>query len=171
MKNSKLFLLILFTAVIILGFVSDLTAQREAPAPVAAALAIKLMGFNNKLKGDITVYVVGDQNIAQEMKKGVGKSIGAATLINVEVGDELPKSKPNIIFVCSVAKSQACIDYARKNKIMSVTGIPDLANKGVSLGIGVGDDGKPKILLNLSASAEEGIDWNPAIMKVAQTIK
>jgi hypothetical protein len=39
------------------------------------------------------------------------------------------------------------------------------------LGIGVNDDDKPKIILNLTASAAEGLYWNAAIMKFATTIK
>jgi len=44
-----------------------------------------------------------------------------------------------------------------------------LTTLGISLGIGL-EDGKPKILLNLSASKDEGIDWNPAILKIATTL-
>jgi hypothetical protein len=51
-----------------------------------------------------------------------------------------------------------------------MTGIPDLVPKGISLGIGL-SGGKPKILLNLSSSKDEGIDWNHAILKVSTIFK
>ena len=54
--------------------------------------------------------------------------------------------------------------------MLSITGNPDLASKDVSLIVGI-SNGKPKILLNLSSSKGEGIEWNPAILKVAATIK
>ena len=47
---------------------------------------------------------------------------------------------------------------------------PSLSASGVTLGFGV-TGGKPKILLNLTSSVDEACDWNPAIMKVAKTIK
>lgn len=145
-------------------------SQKEAPAAIAAALTLKLAGFNKNLSGDVTIYVLGDATVASELKKGVGKPIGGGKLVKVETGDAIPSGKPAILYIGSVSKSQDAINYARSNKIMTITGIPSIVNQGASLGIGVGDDGKPKILLNLSGSAEEGIDWNPAIMKVAQTI-
>jgi len=52
-----------------------------------------------------------------------------------------------------------------------MTGKPDLVKEGVALGIGVGSDGKPKVILNLSATAEENLTWNPAILKMARIIK
>lgn len=55
--------------------------------------------------------------------------------------------------------------------MLTVTNDPGIVSDGATLGVVVGDDGKPKILLNLTSSVEEGVDWNPAIMKVAQTIK
>ena len=144
---------------------------KDAPANIVAALAIKIFGFNNKLNGDLTIYVIGDQDVANELKKGIGKSIGKGTLKDVIVGDDIPTAKPSILFIGDASKVNGALEYTRANKILSVTGITDLVSKGVTLGIGIGDDNKPKILLNLSASVEEDLDWNPAIMKVAKTIK
>jgi len=144
----------------------------DAPPNVAAALTMKLVSLEKKISagGDITIYVISAPKVADELKKGIGKKIGKATLKNVESGSDLPAAKPTFIFVGKKADVSTAIEYSRKNKILSVTGTLDYVNQGVSLGIGVGG-GKPKIVLNLSASVEESLDWNPAIMKVAKTIK
>ena len=107
---------------------------------------------------------------APEYSKAIGKNIGKATLKKVDSGDGVPASKPNILFVGKSADVAKAIEYSRANKILSVTGVVDHVNKGVTLGIGV-EGGKPKILLNLSSSSDEGLDWNPAIIKIAKTIK
>ena len=121
--------------------------------------------------GDITIYVLGDNDIAAELKKAVGQAIGKSTLKQVESGAELPGEKPSCLFVGDPVMFSSATKYTREQKILSITAHPDLVSKGLSLGIGLGDDGKPKILLNLSSSAAEELDWNPAIMKIAQTIK
>ncbi len=146
-------------------------AQKESPASVAAALTLKLAGFNNKLSGSVKIFVVGNDALAAELKKGEGKPLGKAKLEAVDAGGDVPSAKYDIIVCGASGKVGAVSSYAKKNKILSVTNIPSIMQKGISLGIGVGDDNKPKIMLNLTQSSDEGIDWNPAIMKVAETVK
>lgn len=149
-------------------------AAQQAPPSVVAALTIKLMAFEKSLGGsahDLTIYVLGAPAIADELKVGIGAGVGSAKLVNIQRGDGLPATKPSVLFVGNAAKAGEAIQYARTNKVLTVTGLPALVSKGVTLGIGLGDSGRPEITLNLSASAAEGLDWNPAIMKVAKTIK
>ena len=166
---------ILFAMIMLLVFVSASFAQvSDAPSSVVAALTIKLAGFAQNVSGtagDVTVYVLGAPDVAAELQKGVGKPIGKATLSKVESGTDLPATPPSILCVGDASKLDAAISFTQANKVLSVTGLTDLVAKGVTLGIGVGADNKPKILLNLTSSNEEGISWNPAIMKVAKTIK
>ena len=89
----------------------------------------------------------------------------------MQSGNSLPSSKPSILFVADNGKDDMATKYTQENKVLSATNIPDLVSKGVTLGFGVGSDNKPKILLNVNSSAKEGLDWNPAIMKVAQIVK
>ncbi len=166
---KKTIITLVFVLITICNY--DGFAQKESSASVAAALTLKLVGFNSKLSGGIKIYVVGNDALANEMKKGIGKPIGKATLESVDGGNDIPSGKYQVIVCGSTAKVSAVSKYAKSNKILSITNIPSLLSKGISLGIGVGDDNKPKIMLNLTQSNEEGIDWNPAIMKVAETTK
>jgi acylphosphatase len=166
-KNVTLISLFAFVALL---FATAL-AQKPAPANVAAALTVKIAGFNKNLSGDITIYVVGNDDIASELKKAVGKPLGGGTLKSVTTGSGAPSSKPSIIFISNAGAVGAITKYSRANKVLTVTNDPGIVSDGATLGVVVGDDGKPKILLNLTSSVEEGVDWNPAIMKVAQTIK
>ena len=130
------------------GYLNAQTAN--APPPVAAALTLK---------------------VAAELKKGIGTRIGEATLTYVESGDTLPDYIPSLLYMgegCDLFKALA---YTRNHEIMSVTHIDDYSSRGVTVCLGVGQDGKPQIILNLTSTVEEGLSWNPAIMKVAKTVK
>ena len=97
----------------------------------------------------------------------VGKATGKATLKNVTSSDGLPSGGADIIYIGDNAN--AGIDYSTKNSVLSITGDLDMVKSGATIGIGL-ENAKPKIYLNLSSSKAVGADWNPAILKVAQTI-
>jgi hypothetical protein len=144
----------------------------DAPAELASALTIKLSGFEKNISssGDVTIYVLGDEALAAELKKAVGQKIGGATLSDVTSGTDLPASKPTILCLGDASKVAAVTEYTRSNGVLSVTGKPELAEQGVTLGLGVGGDGKPAVSLNMTASKAEGCNWNPAILKIAEKI-
>lgn len=148
-----------------------LAALTEPPADVVAAFVIKLSALEKNISStgsDITVYVIGAPAVAAELEKGVGKAIGSSKLGSVKSGDSLPSEKPSILYVGNADMADQAIAYARSKKILTVTGVPDLFVKGTSLGIVIGSDGKPKVLLNKTASSAEGLNWNPAIIKIAE---
>jgi hypothetical protein len=101
----------------------------------------------------------------------IGAKIGNSTVANVMSGDGLPIIQPAILYLGDASKVDEAINYTRSKQILSISGIPDLVNNGITLGIGIGDDGKPSVLLNMSSSKEENLVWNPAILKIAKTIK
>jgi hypothetical protein len=144
-----------------------------APPELAAALLVKLAAFEKRTAaaGDVTVYVLGDARAAAEFRKCVGTPIGTSRLARVGSGTVLPSEAPSILFVGEKADVKAAVGYSQNRKIMSAAADPARVTEGVSLGVGVGTDGKPKIVLNLSSSSEEDLDWNPAILKLAKTIR
>lgn len=153
------------------GYLNAQTAN--APPPVAAALTLKVAAFEQHLSTTdrISIYVLNSEEVAAELKKGIGTRIGEATLTYVESGDTLPDYIPSLLYMgegCDLFKALA---YTRNHEIMSVTHIDDYSSRGVTVCLGVGQDGKPQIILNLTSTVEEGLSWNPAIMKVAKTVK
>ena len=146
----------------------------DAPPDVASALIIKLVALEKSLVGvggDIVIHVMGSPAIAEALSKAVGIDIGKGKLAKVTGGDVLPASKPTIICLSDASKLAEVTAYTRKEKVLSVTNMPDLVGKGISLGIGVGESGKPEVTLNTTASKAEGLNWNPAIMKIAKIVK
>ncbi|MDY6989918.1 MAG: YfiR family protein [Thermodesulfobacteriota bacterium] len=175
MRQRKPFALVVCLCLILAFCENDsLFAQDidEAPPKLQAALFVKLLAFNKGLAsgGDISIYVVGSQAFATAMKSGIGQRIGQGKISAVTTGDGLPTEKPEVIYVGNASMTDKVIEYTRANGIMSITGKPAQVKKGVALGVGV-REGKPKILLNLSASKAEGIDWNPALLKIATVFR
>jgi hypothetical protein len=145
---------------------------QTAPIPVQAAIFLKLLEFDKNISsgGSITIYVQGSPGFAAAMKKAEGKAVGAATIGKVIEGSGLPSEKPSAVYIGAESVLSQMQTYTTTNKVLSMTGIPELASKGITLTVGI-SEGKPKIMLNLSSSKDEGIDWNPAILKVAATVK
>ena len=170
MKKHNMIIFILFLSLV--G--SSLNAQtKNAPTNVVAAMLVKVINFEKNIanSGDITFYVLDAPDVVAELKKAIGMSIGKCTLKNVTSGKTLPTDKPSVIYFDDASRLNAVIRYTHENKILSATGHPDLIDKGATLRFGIGEDNKPKIFLNLNASLEEGLDWNPAILKIAKIVK
>lgn len=157
--------------VMLLLFLGTINAQESAPPSLAATTTIKLLALNKSLKGNVKIFVVGSDAITNELKKNVGNTIAGMVLSKVESGSDVPSEKYDIIFCANSNKAASVKSYAKRHKSLSVTNIPDLVFSGITLGFGIDDDKKPLIFLNLSSSSDQDMDWNPAIMKVAQTVK
>lgn len=146
----------------------------ETSPDVTAPLIVKLAGFEKNLSGsskDLSIYVMGSPAMYAVLGNMIGTKIGNSTIANVMSGADLPIIQPAILYLGDQSKTADAIKYTRAKKILSVSGIPDLVNSGITLGIGLGDDGKPSILLNIESSKEENLVWNPAILKIAKTVK
>ncbi len=157
---------------LILGILSSVTlfAADKAPEKVQLALFLKLLPFNKNISGggEITIYVIGSDSFAKLAKAAIGKSIGKSKIAKVEVVDSVPDDikKMSVVYLGDESKIKDIIKSTQAKKVLSITGLPSCVSKGVTLGVGI-EKKKPRILLNLSSSKEEGIDWNPAILKVA----
>jgi hypothetical protein len=162
-KKTKLFIVFLGAVLFCMP-----AQSQKAPPNLQAALLMKLLAFYTNLGADpFTIHVVGAPAVASELKKFVGKNAGKATLNGVTEGDA-PPAGPKVIYVGKNVPD--LISHTQSNQVLSVTGDPAFVPQGVTLGISV-EGKKPKILLNLTSSKNEGINWNPAILKVAATIK
>jgi YfiR/HmsC-like len=170
---SKVFTIVI--AIVTLFLCNNLFAQTKTASPeIIAEMILKLASFEKSMSGasdDITVYVLGADDVAKALDKKIGEKIGKATLKKVKKGDDLPEESPNIFYIGDETKIFSAIMFTRTQKALSVTGLLNQAEKGISLSIASDDAGKPAIAVNLAASKEEGLDWNPAILKIAMVIK
>ncbi len=170
MKKMFIFLVIIYLTGLNIEAFAKSTMQ--IPEDVQASLFIRILALHKGINsgGGVSVYVVGSHAFVRAMRKEIGKKIGRSELAEVISGDSLPEKKPSVIYVGDQSRAAEIIRYTRKNKVLSITGIDTLVAEGVTVGLG-SENRRPKILLNLSASVEEGVDWNHAILKVASTVK
>jgi hypothetical protein len=162
---------LLITLVLAAGLGSALQpAYAQLSSGLVAALIMKVTAFErNANSSDVTVYVVNAPDVAAELKKSVGASVGGARLASVESGSSLPSSKPSVIFVNDAGKAGAVGSYAQKNKVLSMTDDESLLGNGIAVGFGL-SGGKTKITINMSASSAASLNWNGAIFKIASRI-
>ena len=114
---------------------------------------------------------MGDQALAKEFEKGLGRTFGKWKLKKVWSGEGVPDSAPTLICLSRHDELAAITTYSRKNGVLTATGNPELVAEGIALGVGVRtSDGKPRILLNAAASKKEGIAWLPAMFRVAEIV-
>ena len=167
---KKLSSLIAYTLTLFSLTISLNIFAEELPAKLQVALMNKIIGLENSLanKDSITIYVLDSPEIAKLLKAEVGKKVGRSVLEKVDVGDSLPAQKYDVIYYGNPLKEDAAIEYAVKNGSLSLyPNIVSMKNMG-SLGLGI-KSGKPTFLLNLVQSKAENLNWNPAILKVADT--
>ncbi len=139
-----------------------------APPPLQAALFVKLLSFHQGIGGGVRVHVMEGSDFARELKKVIGVKIGKSSLTEVTEGKHFPAEPPTVLYVGDADLAKEVIRYTREKKVLSITGLPGLIQKGITLGVGI-SGGKPRILLNISASKEEDIPWDHAILKVSTT--
>ncbi len=165
---------ILVIIMILLGMAAGSRVLAEtAPPNIVAVFIVKLTALEKNLAtkgGALTVHVIGDEAVAAELQALQGNAIGSSTLGSVTSGAALPGSPPDILYVGSSGMIAQAAQYCRTNQVLSYTGLADQLLEGIVLGIGV-EGGKPKVLLNLTASSECGVEWNPGIMRIAQAMQ
>ena len=146
-------------------------AQDQAPPKLQAALFMRLLPFYTNLgSGPFDIYVAGAPEVAEEFKFYIGRGVGKATLNSIIKGDG-PPTDLDSIKVVYVGKDPGNITaFSQSEKVLSITGVPEFVQQGVTLVVVV-ESGKPKIHLNLSSTKAEKIDWNPAILEVAELIR
>ncbi|MBN2280312.1 MAG: DUF4154 domain-containing protein [Candidatus Marinimicrobia bacterium] len=120
---------------------------------------------------ECSIYVYDNADIEKAVSSFKGQKLGNATLKNLTAGNSLPSERPDIILIGNSNNYAEILAYCNENDVLSLTNIPSLVKKGVTLGMGIDDAGAPKLLINPEGVAEQGKNFNPAIMKMAKVFK
>lgn len=147
-------------------------------AELASRIILKIMTLDQDLQkktgGKIEIGVIGSPAALAAFRKLEGSSIdkdSAISVANVVGYDSLPpEQKPTLIFVGEGADPAEVTKYTRGNRVLSVTNVASFVDRGVTLGLELENE-KPKVLLNLTGSASEGINWDPRIFKISRTVR
>ncbi len=141
----------------------------KVPEKLQAAILIKILAMSKEISNgeEISIHVIGAPEAAAELRKAVGRKIGRSTLAAVSVGPAPPSLHPSALYIGDRDNLTEWIRYCRENHVLSITGAPDLVERGVTLGVGMRGE-RPKILLNAAAANAEKITWNPTLLKISK---
>lgn len=145
---------------------------------LASKIILKIMMLDQDLAkktgGKIEIGVIGSPEAVAAFTKLKGSAIdkdAAISVGEVVAYDSLPPDqKPTMVFVGESADPAAVTKYTRGNRVLSVTNVSSFVDKGVTLGVGL-ENNKPKVLLNLTGSESEGMNWDPKILKISKTVR
>ncbi len=140
----------------------------DLPDHVQAVLILKILAAEQKISDQpqVSIYVKDAPLIAAELKKLVGQKIGLGVLAKVEAGINVPSEKFSSIYVGSKKDIEKTIEYTSSQDVLSLTDDETLVSKGISVGMSA-EGGRPKFILNLTASKNEGLEWKPSILNIA----
>lgn len=165
---------IISVASCLLILVCELHSQQVEPN-MAAVLTLKVSAMEKQLSesgNGLTIYVADAPEIAKELRKIIGTTIGKSSLVSVQEGSGIPSSVPDIIFIGSSSNAAKLIRYSRQNHVLTISNNQDVFDAGASILLGKDETtGKNYISLNITSSKEEGLEWKPALLKIARSTR
>jgi YfiR/HmsC-like len=153
-------------------------AAQTVDVELASKIIVKIMTLDQdllkKTGGRLEIGVIGSPEAVAAFTKLKGSAIdkdASVSITDVTAYETMPpSSKPTLIFVGEGADPAVVTKYTRGNQILSVTNVASFVERGVTLGIEM-EGNKPKVLLNLTSSESEGLNWDPKILKISRTVR
>lgn len=162
------------TALILLTSLFTFTRADEPLPNVAASLGLKILSLQKQFAGKpegITIFVLGDTNVAKAFLTYVDQSVGTMRVARVLSGDDLPAERPDVLFIGDKDKVQEAVKYTRGKGVLSMARTEKFIPQGVTLTVYLGHTGTPEISVNMSGALLEGVEVNPATLKVARVAR
>lgn len=165
---------IISMAICVLILVCELHSQQIEPN-MAAVLTLKVSAMEKQLSesgAGLTIYVADAPEIAKELRKIIGTTIGKSSLVSVQEGNGVPSSIPDIIFIGGTSNAAKLIRFSRQNHILTISNNQEVFDMGTSILLSKDETtGKNYISLNITSSKEEGLEWKPALLKIARSTR
>jgi hypothetical protein len=75
----------------------------------------------------------------------------------------------DVLYVCPGLQSElpAIIQVSRRRQVLSIGSLPELVERGLALGVFPLED-RPTIVVNLSASRAEGVEFSSDLLRLAK---
>lgn len=144
--------------------------------------AMSLCALNETVqnKESLNVFVLGNENVAEELKIFFNQNIGSVKLETLTFGDELPEITPDVILVCDDIKVDEAKEYCRNNSVFSISNTTFSCQEGLSTAL---VSKMPKTIehhysmtsvyakINKKALFAEGMNFYSQVWKVAKPIE
>ncbi len=177
MKKIKLTALIVFSLIMVSQSVAaPITNERFALG------AMSLCALNETLQQQesLDVYVLGNIDVAEELKIFLTQNVGFLKLNSIRYGDDLPKIKPDVLLVCNSSYCDVARKYCRDNKVFSISNNADACRQGLSTSIvsKVSTSLEHRYsmtsvyaMINKSALFAEGVEVYPQLLQIAKPVE
>ena len=160
---------------ILLGQVYRVTAQ-DVPGNLQAAIFAKVFSYDKtirKLDGEYRVVIVASNEHQAEAKKLVGHfariKVAARLATISSISQEITNA--SAVYVFSADQAAAIEKLCVRHKVLSISGIADLAEDGrVAVSIGISNR-KPQIVINFARTKREGQAFSAQLLKLARVLK
>jgi len=165
------------------------------PIEVQVPLIMKILtfdrNFEQNFETDVTigiVYVPGDssslevrdhlsswleQSADKTLKTRPVKYISVAYNTKSELEQAITSHNVNLLYITpgNSEHLNTLLTISQTNQIITVTGVPGYVEQGVSIGLGLKENQKPKIQINLASSKSEGVAFEAKLLKLAEVIR
>jgi len=185
----------LFSIILACAAAETLFAQTvDVPVEVQLPLFSKILTYNRAMQsraGDRIVLGIlyqhtfkGSAAVKDEIVKVIAETRDATLggipvtveLIDLagaaEVGSALDARKVTVAYIAPLRAYdlETLLDATRQRKILTLTGVSNYVERGVSIGIGMRDQ-RPQILVNLPSAKAEGADFNSHFLKLVRVFQ
>lgn len=182
-----------FIILLVVGWSTISNAQEMAvPVNIQAALFSKILPFDRNLprtgQGKITIGLVyqsrfkmsfeARQEFADAMASLPGEKIGVTPfevvdidLDKVDLRSTALMDRVDALYVAPVRafSMEQITMVSRTRNILTLTGIPEYVEEGISVGIG-SKAGKPQVLINLKSARLEHADFSSKLLKISRIV-
>ena len=187
MKRTSLIIISMFL------ITSELISQKmEVPVEIQVPMLLKILTFDRNLEKrsgkKLTIGIIYQSKYKEsfDAKDEFIKSINKMSIkrvkdipinlvpIDVDSSDlegAVSKNEVNALYIAPLRAFDIgkVIKVSQDNKILSMTGVIEQINSGISIGIGAKGD-KPLIIINLRSAKLEGADFSSQLLKLAKII-
>jgi hypothetical protein len=153
-------------------------AAEELDLDLASKILLKVLLLDQDLTarsgGKVVIGVIGSPPAVDVFAALQGTAIDASRTIEVSdvvaVKSLPPEKRLTVLFVGPDADVDQVVRYTRSHGVLSATNLPQLVERGVTLGVGR-ENRRPKVLLNLTGSDGEKLRWDTKILKISRVYR
>lgn len=174
------------TVVIVLLSISFSRAVEVAPLSRQVLILTKVLSHSKKISGksgNLQFGILGDRNdfVSKTLQKTMYESIkendkaqvGPRKIVPVMVDiSRLKSAKVDVLYITPGMKKHLdkIVAYSRDKRVLTISGVADHLDKGVSVGILPKGDAY-QIVLNLTGADQEEVDFDAALHKLAKIMR
>lgn len=178
MKTQKHLLVLRVLLIFLVSFIISTVYSQEytkLPSKIQIAFMMRIFEFNKTILNankDISIHFINDDYMYEEFSKLIGIKIKGKVIKKVtqSTDDSLPSYIPSIIYVGNSQNMDSIKEFTQKNKILSVTGNPELIKNGLTVSIVV-HSGTPNVIFNSISSEKESMEWDNKMSEISTIIK